>query len=147
MQVHEAEARLKQLLNAAGGDARRPNPLDAWRVFKQFAAEPVDCAEDGLLFQCGVYDFSGAKRFHFDLVRQFTVADEHGDYDHMEQLHCEFTCAPTPALRKCKAGVWREEFDDDTDQFFAAVENMPEFQAGTQAQAADWSLSIWRETV
>jgi hypothetical protein len=37
---------LSSRLAAAGFDFADPDPLAAWRVFKDFALEPVDCADD-----------------------------------------------------------------------------------------------------
>lgn len=53
----ETLATFARMLTIAGFDKERPDPLLAWRVFKDFAEIPVECAEDGLLFQCGTFSF------------------------------------------------------------------------------------------
>ena len=81
------ESRLKKLLRKSGFDPNHPDPQLAWRVFKEFSDQNVACAEDGFLFQAGSYHFTGSSLFYLDFVRQFSMQDETGEYDHMEQLH------------------------------------------------------------
>ncbi len=50
------------MLEDAGVDARRPQLLEIWNVFKMFAVMPVEGAgphpeDDLLLFQWGCYDW------------------------------------------------------------------------------------------
>lgn len=53
--------------------------------FKAFGKEKVDGEEEAaLLFQCGVYNFTGEKRFYYDFVTQFT--NEDGE---TEQPNCD----------------------------------------------------------
>ncbi|WP_342541976.1 hypothetical protein MHH33_13060 [Paenisporosarcina sp. FSL H8-0542] len=66
------------------------NIANVWNEFKSFGRQPVEGEEEiALLFQCGVYDFTGEKLFYFDFVRQFSVYEDN-EYSGMEQLHCEF---------------------------------------------------------
>jgi hypothetical protein len=80
-------------------DADRPTFLATWDVFAQFATEAVDTASDGLLFESGVYRFTGSERFTVQFLRQFEVLYDDGDHDHFEQLRCEFLYEPTEELR------------------------------------------------
>ncbi|MFC0437398.1 hypothetical protein [Kutzneria buriramensis] len=61
----------------------------AWDLFVGFAevpfAVPAIADADGLLYQFGVYEFTGTPMFHLDLVRQFAVADA----DEYVQVHLE----------------------------------------------------------
>jgi hypothetical protein len=139
----EAEQTLNEMLTAAGVDFDQPDPALVWRVFKDFSRIPVDCAEDGILFQCGVYAFSGTEQFHFDFTRQFTI-EEDGEYDHMEQLQCTLLAPPTDELRACKANLW--SFDSPTlDAYFERVEAMPEFQLGIGRQG--YRLDVTQDSV
>jgi hypothetical protein len=87
------------MLIESGFDPDNPAFLETWRVFKQFATETVDTASDGLLFESGLYRFTGPERFTVHFTRQFEVLYEDGDHDHFEQLRCEFLYEPTEELR------------------------------------------------
>lgn len=100
----------------------------AWAVFKEFAAYPIEDAPDvELLFQWGTYDFpevTERELFHCDFVRQFSIYED-GEYDRMEQLHCLFLYEPTAELRALTGNVWLESA---TETSFATVEQHPVFQ-------------------
>ena len=122
----EALTRLEGLLADAGYKADAPDPAVAWRVFKQFAELEVECSDDAILWQCGVYDFTGQEEFHWDMTRQFTF-EEDGEYDHMEQLNFTILFEPNPELRGFETNAW--SFDSpDLQAFFRRVEQLPEFR-------------------
>jgi hypothetical protein len=77
----------------------RPAAADAWTAYVAFAdvafEVPDEPDADGLLYQYGVYDFSGESRFHLGLVRQFALFDD----DELMQFHCNLQFAATPELR------------------------------------------------
>jgi hypothetical protein len=103
------------------------NIKKVWETFKDFCKQPVSEEEDKeILFQCGVYDFTGEELFHFDFVRQFTVYKE-DEYSHMEQLHCEFLFKPTDGLRNLEVSEWSMNYDD-LDDFFNHIETLQEFK-------------------
>jgi hypothetical protein len=58
-------------LRSAGFRKLQPDALAAWQAFKAFAAVPVACVDDQLLFQCGVYHFTGPELFELDSTRRF----------------------------------------------------------------------------
>ncbi|MDR7002050.1 hypothetical protein [Neobacillus niacini] len=94
--------------------------------FKGFCKEPVEGEEDKeILFECGIYDFTGEELFHFGFVRQFSIFEE-DEYDHMEQLHCLFYFKPTEELKMLEATEWSMDYDD-LDTFFNHIENLQEF--------------------
>ncbi|MFD2212103.1 hypothetical protein [Metabacillus endolithicus] len=104
------------------------NIKDVWEAFKAFSIELVEGEEEReILFQCGVYNFTGEKLFHFDFVRQFSVYLE-GEYSHLEQLHCEFLFKPTKELKKLKVEEWSMDYVD-IDEFFKHIESLKEFNA------------------
>jgi hypothetical protein len=144
MLVTEAEGQLKGMLKAEGFDISKPNPQIAWNVFKSFVQKPVECADDAVLFQCGTFSFTGKDLFYLDFVRQFSIDDEDGEYDHMEQLHCEFTCNPNKELNPLEKNLWSYDFKDLND-YFAAVENLSEFQTAINHQ--DWECLVEQEEV
>jgi hypothetical protein len=137
MSPDEALPKLKAML----GDAT--SPMETWPVFKAFTRLPVQCADDGVLFQCGVYDFTGQELFCFDFVRQFSIETD-GEYDHMEQLHCEFTCEPHSGLRSLQATVWAYDFTTLGD-YFRHVEQLQEFREGLQGTG--WKTDVYQEVV
>lgn len=131
------------MLSEAGFDFQEPNPRLAWRVFKEFVRRPVECADDGVLFECGVFTFAGDEQFWLDFTRQFSI-DVDGEYDHMIQLHCTFMCVPTAELRQLHTNLWAYDFDN-LDEYFAAVESLTEFQ--TAIVQSNWSCVLHQGTV
>jgi hypothetical protein len=120
--VQNAENYLKDKIGEDAEDIKK-----VWETFKDFCKEPVEGEEDKeILFQCGVYDFTGEELFHFDFVRQFTVYEE-DEYSHMEQLHCEFLFKPTVELRKLEVSEWSMDYGD-IDDFLNHIENLQEFK-------------------
>lgn len=120
--VKNAESYLKDKIGEDVNDIKK-----AWVVFKDFCKEPVGGEEDSeILFQCGVFDFTGEELFHFDLVRQFTVYEE-DEYSHMEQLHCEFLFKTTDELSEFEVEEWSMNYDH-IDDFLNHIENLREFQ-------------------
>lgn len=143
MGPREAEGRLNEMLAAAGFSFEAPDPKLGWNVFKRFCAVAVHDVEDGVLWQIGCYDFTGEMRCHLDFVRQFSF-DEDGEYDHMEQLHLEFTSQPTAVLRSLERNAWA--FDHASlDAFFVAVESLPEFR--TALDHTEWLVNVRQEQV
>ncbi len=144
MKVNEAEARLLEILSSSGFDFKKPDPGIAWKAFKKFVAEPVECEDDGILFQTGCYDFTGERLFYFEFVRQFSVADEDGEYEYMEQLHLEFTCMPTPELMTLESTLWAYDFSSK-EEYFNHVELLQEFKKGLEI--VNWNCEICQEMV
>ena len=62
-------------------------------AFRQMCAEDVGDPDD-LLFETGVYRFTGEKKFHFSLVRQFKFMDA----DEYVQLRLDITAEPPKAF-------------------------------------------------
>lgn len=116
-----------RMLEAANFSVDKPDPRTAWDIFKAFSKVRVDCADDSLLFQCGIYDFTGEKLFHWSLVRQFSL-ERHGEYDRMEQLECVLYYNPRPQLENVEASLWSSDCDS-LEEFFYGVERIKGFQA------------------
>ncbi|MBB6448036.1 hypothetical protein [Bacillus benzoevorans] len=120
--VMNAESYLKHKIGEDTDDIKK-----VWEAFKAFCKEPVEGEEDKeILFQCGVYDFTGEALFHLDFVRQFTIYEE-DEYSHMEQLHCEFLFKPTDELSNLEIGEWSMDYDN-IDDFLSHIENLQEFK-------------------
>ena len=130
------------MLNEAGLDWQKPNPELVWTVFKQFVQEPVECSNDGVLFECGVFGSTGQKRLSFDLTRQFCI-DVDEEYHHMIQLRCTFWGVPaTETTAALQTHLWAYDFETLAD-YFAAVEAMKEFQLAVMQKG--WSFTLIQE--
>jgi hypothetical protein len=72
----------------------------AWSTFVEFAGTRLDVAadpeSDRLLYQYGIYRFTGRPMFTLDFTRQFGMADNDGEDDHFVQFHAN--CATNRSL-------------------------------------------------
>jgi hypothetical protein len=102
------------MLEEAGLHAVTLSASAAWSVFLDFAcvsfAVPQTADADGLLYQFGIFTFSGEPRFHLDLTRQFMMPDE----DEFLQFHCDMQFSPTADLQAL--GSHDESWWPDGDQ-------------------------------
>lgn len=99
------------------------------RAFGRFAvirfAVPEGSDTDGLLFQYGVYNFTGRPMFTLDLLRQFELRDHRGEYEAYRQAGYELLFVPTDRLTDL--GEWeswwfdRPDIEDDLESWFAGV--------------------------
>ncbi|WP_108671826.1 hypothetical protein [Peribacillus acanthi] len=123
LSINEAESYLKNKISKNMTDI-----MKVWEVFKAFGKEQVEGEDEiALLFQCGVYDFTGEEQFYFDLVRHFTIY-EGEEYSHMEQLHCEFVFEPTEELHKLETSLMYFDYEGDVEDFYSEVESLEEFR-------------------
>lgn len=123
---NEAKYTFVKMLKESGFCFDRPDPKLAWKVLKEFNNIKVECADDALLFQCGVYDFTGEDLFHFEYVRQF-IFETDDEYDHMEQLSLIFYFKPNSELTDLKTDLWTYACNT-IDDFFSRVEEMEHFK-------------------
>ncbi len=136
--------RLLGLLRQHGVSNSSASGLAAWTAFKEYGREVFGPESVGLLFQVGVYTFTGAPLFYFDPLCQFEFTDKDGEHDHFEQLHCELTCPASDSLKSVKTSLWSFDYPA-ADDFFAAVEALPEFQAAIEQPA--YNMAVTHETV
>jgi hypothetical protein len=128
--------------------------LVVWEAFKRFAALPVapqapeslDEQGDLLLFEWGLHDEPSSdepqQAFFVDLVRQFSILAEDGEYEQMEQVHCRMWFARSPALRRLGSGtIWS---DGDQRRWIAKVERSGCFAALQAASPPDVRVDHWR---
>ncbi len=137
MATSDAAPRLKALLVGAGIRGRQPSPQEMWRVFKSFAAEPVECEDDFVMIQVGDSDVMGES--YLDFCREFSVGG-----GETEQVHAEFKVV-LPKRLGCKQTDCSSCDFADLETFFAEVEKMPGFQAGLAYP--DWVFSIYHTEV
>jgi hypothetical protein len=143
MAPSEARGRLESMLLAEGFQFDAPDPSLGWSVFKRFAALPVEGVEDGVLWQVGCYDFTSEKLCYLDFVRQFSF-DENGEYEHIKQMHLEFTAPPAPALSSLERNRWAFDYRS-LDAYFTDVESFPEFR--TALKWSPWKVALRHDKV
>lgn len=95
-------------------------------------AEDVDVDEDGdmLLFEWGVYGFTGPESFQFTLTRQFIVTGEDEPY----QLHLTLHFDPDDALRAIPGGSRWCRSPGESSAFGQFVESSAPFNAVADAE-------------
>lgn len=147
--VDQAEAYFRDMLSRAGVAEMQPDALKARETFKQFAKVPVECQDDGLLFEVLPKPDEDSFTLHF--TRQFSFYpddDEENDdaEEAMYQLNCEFTYPLDGQLRGLTKSVWAYYFEDYREAFFQAVEALPEFRIPMfDYTPAGMQLGLWQE--
>lgn len=126
--IEEAEQRLAAVLAELGFDPNNPDVDLAVRAFRRFAGMPVDTSDDALLFQTGVFAFTGEPEFHLDFTRQFVVEVD-GEYDGMQQLHLTFFYPPSPELAAVRTTLWASDCES-LDDFFERADSVRRAVAG-----------------
>jgi hypothetical protein len=133
------------MLNEAGVHPDTPDPDVVYRVFKEFARQPVEGIEDDtILYEIGIYEFGEPETYRLHLVRQFSFFED-GEYDRMEQLHCIVHYEPDEDLRSIDAfnlttagsagwgpaGARRGKAEPfaTLEEFFGVVDARPEWQS------------------
>lgn len=119
--------------------------IDVWNLFKDYCGINVLCNDEALLFQCGVFNFTGEDLFYVDFVRQFIV-EEDGEYSYMEQLHCELTFKPSGSLQNLEKNLWSYDTENNYIKFFEQVEGLEEFELITNHLKIE-SLEIKQEMI
>lgn len=133
LQVEDSEEVFKKILKQKGFTLKNPDIQTGWEAFKEMSSLTFKCSDNGLLFETGMYDFSGENLYYVSFVRQFTmVVDE--EYDYMEQLHLDFYCQPDEKFASFKERIWTYDFDDDFEKFLQAVEENSVFQLLKKSQ-------------
>lgn len=120
---------LTYLQSCAAGDQRLPALVDAFERMCGMAIPGVSEEDTLLLFETGVYDFTGEALFYFSLVRQYP-----GEGDEFIQLRLEAVYAPTEETRRFRRTDWNEGIEGD---FFAHVRASEEYAALKDAPPVD----------
>jgi hypothetical protein len=125
LQIKSASSEMRQMMQSSGMTPQNATPSKTWEVFKRFAKRPVDCEQDGLLFECGTSEFQGKPVFIFDFVRQFEI-EKRGEPE-LHQVHVDFRFELAPEFEGLKTNKWSSDFKD-ADEFFQFVEGLREFR-------------------
>lgn len=126
--TQDAEAILRKLLKEKGFSYKEPELSTAFLAFREMSRLAFNCAEDELLFEAGCYDYDGRKLFCVSLVRQFTVIEEEGEFDYIEQLNMDLLYEVTEQVKELSETVWSYEFENVFDKFFEEVEKKDGFR-------------------
>ena len=140
MKPADSEDVLKQRLGQPVDTITARHAVDAMFAFyAEQRADDVVIEEDGdmLLYEWGIYSFSGPESFQFDITRQFIVTGEDEPY----QLHLTLHFVPTDALRQIKNGNEWCHSPDELPAFRQSVESSAAF--GTLADAKPSRLELY----
>lgn len=118
------------VLDEAGEHVSGLTATTALKHFGTFARQgfnvPPGPESDGLLFQFGTFSFTGERRFHLDLVRQFSGVDE----DEYLQFHCDLRFTPSDELDALGRleDWWWPEAGPTLDQWLEGIAGRPELR-------------------
>jgi len=93
-------------------------------VFEKMCAEPID--DDMLLYETGVYDFTGEPYFYFSLARQFPNEEEE-----FYQIHVDVLYKPSSGNQDFMDSEWNDFIDGD---FFDYIRHSPAFEFASSDQ-------------
>lgn len=143
--VDEALPVLETRLRQASFKPDEPDVRAAVNVFREFSAQPVEVADDVLLFECGVFeDHDGEQRFLWSLKRQFTHGED-GEDGPMEHLQLNFYFPVRDGDDERNLVEWSSDHSSG-DEFWDHLETLPEFQEGLSRGAPD-AMEIFQEEV
>lgn len=143
---------LRSMLDDAGVIAAPPaRPRDVWKVFLQVARLPVRAprgyhiTDDRCLSEWFPNDKPSGRWVTWSLVRQFSLSDREGDYDHMEQLQLSLAFevdATQPTVETADpSGLWSES---DIDQWAGEVEKLHFFRFYIEATPSSLTVRLER---
>jgi hypothetical protein len=148
MKPKSAKKEFEKFISNAGNALTSLTPEQAVTLVLDFyertRAEDCPLDEDGdmLLYQWGVYDDTGGRKsFHFDLTRQFMLADSDSD-EGMSQLSLTLHFKPTPELEAiADSNEWCHS-PDDLAKFRKFIKNSPAYRAVTQLKPTDVKIQF-----
>lgn len=91
---------------------------DIVNVFEEMCSIPIK--EDMILFETGIYSFTGESMFHFSLVRQFPNGE-----DEFYQIHIDVLYAPAEENNNFEQTTWNEEIEEN---IFCYIKKSQEFE-------------------
>jgi hypothetical protein len=142
MDLNSAGPSFEQQLRAAGLDPDRLDPWPAWKVFKAYARQPVECDADILYVQLGLSDPTD-DLLHVTFIRHLEMSTEEGELEPVREIVCDLGYAPRPEAPDTALELSSEAFDRLED-FFTTIEGRSDFQ---QAMATEPEVSLvsWSE--
>mgnify|MGYP000090622589 CR=1 FL=1 len=138
MDIEEALKKIESLIKSK---EKAPSPLDVWESFKIFSLEEIESEDDFVMVQVG--DSDVMEDSYLDFCRELTYRDEDGD-SCSKQIHAEFKCKLPDKLGYEAEDCVSDDYPNLND-FFNAVEAMPEFKAALEFPG--WSFELYLEEV
>jgi len=108
---------LKSLKTETGRKKKLVKLVDA---FENMCKISIDSEEEMLLFETGIFDFTGERMFYFSLARQFPNGE--GEYF---QLHLDVMYQPDQQNSRFCESIWDEDLEEN---FFDFVRNSEAYQ-------------------
>jgi hypothetical protein len=142
IQVKETKQRLQQLVEASGLSEEEASFSLGWETFKQFALEPVKCAQDELFIYIGPDRLRG-EQFIARLGRDFEVNDYEKYFDHSESVSLLFTTEPSEALDGYRFSLSTRMGFTAFEPFFVKVEGEAAFRAAAAHPSWRYSIKVW----
>jgi hypothetical protein len=130
----QSETRIRELLRAAGIDCSEADPAAVLEVFRRFAAEPVECDDECLLFQAADARVYG--HTYLDFVRGYQTRTAEGR-EIRQFLHLELNPEGNEELGMAEEVNLCSWGYPSLAAFFTDVERTEAFRLGR-------SLSGWR---
>lgn len=143
LQVNETMLRLRQLVDINGLSQENADFSLGWNIFKQFALEPVKCAQDELFIYIGP-DPLGGEQFVARLGRDFEVNDDEKYFDYSESVSLLFTTKPDESLVRHHLSLSTRMGFRAFEPFFLKVEGETAFQAAAAHRSWRCSVKAWR---
>ena len=138
--IDEAQDVLRGMLASAGTDLASGDLPKIWSVFKDFCRTvDVRTPTDMVLFEVGIFAFSGPEQFHLHFVRQFAHPEE-DEEDEPIQLDCTLLYEPVDELRRLgEWSRWSVQYPS-LDEFFASVEGRPDIETVARHRPVEVTL-------
>jgi hypothetical protein len=137
MTPQQSEARVRELLRGAGVDYHDADPGCVLEVFREFAAEAVECDDESLLFQAADARVHGET--YLDFVRGYQVLSSDGRKVDLF-LHLELNPQDNEELGMAQVDLCSWGYPS-LDAFFKDVERSEAFEVGLLVPK--WRLRVY----
>lgn len=131
METKEAKELLEGILQKNNFNEANIDCNVAWNSFKEFSKQQFNVMDDALLWEAGIYDFTGEDLFYYSMSRQFSI-EPTGDSEGIEQLHFVIYFKPNEELKKLHNTIWTYDFNDNFEKFFQTIESKESFSIPAQ---------------
>lgn len=126
METAEAKELLEIILQKNNFNKTNIDCNAAWNSFKEFSKQQFNVANDALLWEVGIYDFTGKDLFYYSMCRQFSI-EPSGDNEGIEQLRFVIYFKPNAELKKLHNTIWTYDFNGEFEKLFQAIESKESF--------------------
>ena len=103
--INDSKNILEMILEQKGFSKDKPDVEKAVSAFMEFSNYKFECETDEMLWETGVFNFTGEKLYYFSLVRQFQLEGE----DEFWQLHLNLMYDKKPNVLNPYKCLWESE--------------------------------------